>query len=72
MRAHLELGLIGAAAEFSGGLSGDEASAEKPLVTLLHVIGVGVRDGGLRDALLRTLSLQFRDCKKTTEDEDKD
>ena len=53
---HLELGLIGAAAEFGGGFAGDEASAEKPFAALLYVVGVGVRDGSVRELLLRALA----------------
>jgi hypothetical protein len=69
LRAHLELGLVGAAAEFGGRLSADEASTEEPLIALVHVIGVGIRDGSLWDSLLRALSLHFRNCRKTTENE---
>ena len=46
LRAHLQLGLIGAAAEFRRRLPVNQASAEEPFVALLDVIGIGVRNWG--------------------------
>jgi hypothetical protein len=57
---HPELVLISAAAKFGGRLAGHDASAEKPLVALLRVIRVGIRNGSLSYALLRALSLHAR------------
>jgi len=52
---HLELGLIGAAAELGRGFAGNEASAEEPLIALLDVVGVGIGDWSVGDCLTSAL-----------------
>ena len=49
--------------------AGDEASAEKPFVALLDVVGVGVRDGGVRELLLRPLAQGDGSCQPANQNE---
>jgi hypothetical protein len=57
--AHLELGLIGAAAEFGGRSAANQAPAEEPFIPLSDVIAVRIGNRALRNRLLCPLRFEI-------------
>jgi len=75
--AHPQLRLIRSATKFGGGLAVDHATSEEPLIPLLYVIRVRIRNVVIRNGLLRALRMNNRrwsganqdDCEQSQERE---